>query len=176
VVQAFETLRALSSELLADNILRARVLQGLGVVFRRIGVQLETTSDVMPAKSPPQIQKQLNCFSYVRGLHNILTLFPTLVPDALGHALAQHLSCWLNPMECLQQVPSAEAQDKMVTPYLPSTWTPGDEARVLSSILDLFHLLPPSSRELLSTSKTEDGKDRHGLVVLTIKLEQVLSL
>lgn len=57
---------------------------------------------------------------------------------------------------------------------LPSSWTAGDEARVPAALLDLFHKLPKSSAGLLQTLKAPDGTvTRHGLIVLTIQLEQV---
>jgi len=57
---------------------------------------------------------------------------------------------------------------------LPSSWTQGDETRVPAAILALFCKLGPPAQALLQTRKAADGSvSRHGLVVLTIELEQV---
>jgi hypothetical protein len=171
-VQSFETLKATAGWLLEDQECNSKIMLSFESTLNQIGVATAASNESNLCTNAKQIQQRLNSTGFIRGLHRMLSLFSAYVPDSLGLALVQHLSGWVNPSEMLRPVvpdpqDTPEQQQQKQGP-LPAEWSPGDELQVPAALLDLFHLLPPSSKELLQTCN-----NRHGLVVLTIELEQV---
>lgn len=146
-----------------------KIMAALEVTMGQIGVAVGSASECKICTNKKQVQQRLNNTSFIQGLHRTLSLFSAMVPDALGLTLVQHLSGWVNPSEMLRPA-SADSAERPDQPggSLPADFAPGDELRVPAALLDLFHLLPTSSKDLLQTSK-----HRHGLIILTIELEQV---
>ena len=167
-VQSFSTLKNAACSLETEEC-NARIMSALECTLGQIGVAIGTAGEDKVSTNKKQIQQRLNNMSFIKGLHRTLSLFSSMVPDALGITLVQHLSGWVNPSDMLRPAP-AESSEGAEQPggSLPADFAPGDELRVPATLLGLFHLLPPSSRDLLQTSN-----NRHGLIILTIELEQV---
>lgn len=169
-VQGYTTLKNAACNLEAPEC-SAKIMSALEGTLGQIGVTIGTASEAKVCTNKKQIQQRLNSTSFIKGLHRTLSLFSSMVPDALGLTLVQHLSGWVNPSDMLRPAP-AEGAEGAEQPggSLPADFAPGDELHVPAALLDLFHLLPPSSKDLLQTSN-----NRHGLIILTIELEQVRS-
>lgn len=165
-VQSFETLMELKDELLVDEELKSKLLKALAKAMHDVGVAPSPDS---PPPDIPQIYfaQRLNSTRFVAGLHRLLQLTGAWAPDGLGLALVYHLNSWMKPSDVMRSM----GEDIP----LPKGWCVGDEFKVSPAVLDLFHLLPASSGELLQTAKNGE-RDRLGLVVLTIQLEQVSHL
>jgi hypothetical protein len=163
-MQSYETLKNTVVDLRTEECTK-KIVSALEDTLGQIGVSMSSGSEGKTiCTNKKQIQQRLNSISFIQGLHRTLSLFSSLVPEALGLTLVQHLSGWVNPSEMLSQAPADSTEGRSV----PADFAPGDELRVPAALLDLFHLLPPSSKDLLQTSN-----NRHGLIILTIELEQV---
>lgn len=167
-MQSYDTLKNTACNLETEEC-TAKIMCALEGTMSQVGVPTGSSSESKLCTNKKQIQQRLNNISFIQGLHRTLSLFSTMVPDALGLTLVQHLSGWVNPSEMLRPAP-ADATEGSEQPggSLPADFAPGDELRVPAALLDLFHLLPPQSKDLLQTSN-----NRHGLIILTIELEQV---
>lgn len=150
-------------EVVADEELKSKLLKALSTAMHEIGVAQSPDLSV-PDTAPIFVAQRLNSTGFIAGLHRMLQLAGAWAPDELGLALVYHLNSWMKPSDIMRSM----GEDIP----LPKSWCVGDEFKVPPAVLDLFHLLPPSSRDLLQTAKSGE-RDRHGLVVLTIELEQV---
>ena len=179
VMQAYDTLKPLMAELLADNESAAAVRRALAPLFAGLGVPVNAGQNGSAGTPPPpreRVQQQLNSVQFLRGFRHVVELCQPLVPAALGETLVEHLTTWLQPSTVLASAPSPDGPDKPpVQPYLPASWRPGDERRAPAALLALFAQLPPAAVDLLQTAapSAPGGAPRRGLVVLTIELEQV---
>ena len=90
----------------------------------------------------------------LNGMQRLLKLLGNHFNETLGEKLVDHLKKWLEPEKL------AAAQ---------KSWRPGEEQKIASAMIELFHLLPPSASKFL-----ESAKERPGLVALTIRLESQL--
>ena len=177
--QSYEALKDLLPELLRDEEGLATVRRALAAVFRKLNVALPgAAAAAPPADAAPApaaaVAQHLNSVTFLARLGGLLRLLPeALVPRSLGEVLLHHLATWLQPWAMMDGGDRDPEKGAPGRANLPASWRPGDELRVPAAVLALFHLLPASSVELLSTAKTAEGKGRHGLVVLSIELEQV---
>lgn len=155
----------IKDELVVDEELKAKLVKALVKAMQEIGVA-PSPELPPPDTAPIFVAQRLNSTRFIAGLHRTLQLAGAWAPDELGLALVYHLNSWMKPSDIMRSM----GEDIP----LPKSWCVGDEFKVSPAVLDLFHLLPPSSRDLLQTAKSGE-RDRHGLVVLTIELEQVRS-
>jgi len=91
----------------------------------------------------------------LKGLSQLLELLAMWFNPNLGDKLLDHLRNWLEPDKILNEQHS---------------WKAGEEVQVAAGIMDLFHLLP----QLTHPESFLETKERPGLVVLMIGLEQTL--
>lgn len=153
-------------ELVADEELKAKLVKALVKAMHDVGIS--PSSDMASADvAPIFVSQRLNSTHFIAGLHRILQLAGAWAPDELGLALVYHLNGWMKPADIMRSMGEEIP--------LPKSWCVGDEYKIPAAVLDLFHLLPPSSRDLLQSAKIGE-RDRHGLVILTIELEQVVLL
>jgi hypothetical protein len=173
-MQSYCALTKLLPELLRDPEGVAAVRRAVVPVFWKLNLATpgEEGSDPPGAPLPhQQIQQNLNNSSFLKRLALLLRLVPdSLVPPALGETLRQHLQ-WLQGQVWL---PSDSAPVEATKRSYFGAWHLGDEPCVPAAVLELFHLLPAWSVDVLKTTTGPDGKGRNlGLVVLSIELEQV---
>jgi hypothetical protein len=173
-MQSYCALTKLLPELLRDPEGVAAVRRAVVPVFWKLNLATpgEEGSDPPGAPLPhQQIQQNLNNSSFLKRLALLLRLVPdSLVPPALGETLRQHLQ-WLQGQVWL---PSDSAPLEATKRSYFGECHLGDEPCVPAAVLELFHLLPAWSVDVLKTATGPDGKGRNlGLVVLSIELEQV---
>ncbi|KAF5841321.1 hypothetical protein DUNSADRAFT_13397 [Dunaliella salina] len=113
----------------------------------------------------------------LQGMARLLEMLSEWFSNTLGKRLLEHLCVWMSP-----EGPCGKGGN--------CAWRPGEEAAVAAHLMELFHLLPRQAAVFLETHEDEekvevevDGKketrrvvkNRLGLVVLTIELEERLA-